>query len=85
MSQIVFARTRLHDALDEVIKAMTEERIRRAYEHGYHAGLSDQQAKADRLVYRRGYFAGYAAGKRGNGCSPDQTAPGGRPRKETVG
>lgn len=76
------AAERLTNAVNDLIRERSEERVRQAYEHGYQAGLKAQEA--DRITYRRGYLAGYHAAQRGTPAYPDG-APNGRERFETVG
>lgn len=61
-----------HAQLAEVIP---DERVRRAYEHGYRAGVKSEtrrvDKRTDRESYRRGYEAGYKAGRRGSRAFPD--------------
>lgn len=52
--------------------------ITRAYQSGFRAG----QAHPAPEIYRRGYLAGYGAGKRRAPYLPDGGARTGRPRKE---
>lgn len=62
------------------IGTAVDEMIRKAYEHGYAAGLKNARKEWERESYRRGYMTGYGAARRGHASFPDG-CPDGRPRR----
>lgn len=80
MSDLTASRRRLADALQDTVRLEAEERVRRAYEHGFAAGRRQAEVLADKATYRRGYLAGYQARKSDRPCEPDGSRMG-APRK----
>jgi hypothetical protein len=81
------ARKQMGAALEDVIRLEAEERVRRAYIAGFGAGerhgMETTARRVDRIVYRRGYQAGYKAARNGSAARPDGSQNG-APRLEVV-